>query len=130
VTRSRTTRFKRRVPPLPNLSGLPHAEKDALILALWQPVHAAEQRLAELEARLNSPPKTPDNSSLPPSKSQKANRPDRSQRKGPRQGSLGRKGGGRPFACDPDDTVSAEALVCAYRKASLCDTNQVLHGRL
>ena len=117
------------MPPLPNLSGLTHAEKDALILALWQRVHAAEQRLAELEARLNSPPKTPDNSSLPPSKGQKPNQPDRSERKGPRQGSLGRKGGGRPLACDPDETVTAKALVCAHCQASLDDTNQVLHGR-
>ena len=89
----------------------------------------AEQRLAELEARLNSSPKTPDNSSLPPSKGQKANQPDRSERKGPRQGSLGRKGGGRPLACDPDETVTAKALVCAHCQASLDDTNQVLHGR-
>ena len=30
-------------------------------------------RIAELEARLSAPPKTPDNSSTPPSKGQKAN---------------------------------------------------------
>jgi hypothetical protein len=47
--------------PPPDLSRLTEAEKDALILALWA-------RVAELEARLNAPPKTPDNSSLPPSR--------------------------------------------------------------
>jgi transposase len=32
-------------------------------------------RIAELESRLSAPPKTPDNSSTPPSKGQKANLP-------------------------------------------------------
>jgi transposase len=56
------------VPELPNLDHLSHAEKDALIRALWQRLEAAERRIAELEARLGEPGKTPDNSSLPPSK--------------------------------------------------------------
>jgi transposase len=56
------------VPQLPDLSDLSHAEKDALIRALWQRLEAAERRIAELEARLGEPSKTPDNSSLPPSK--------------------------------------------------------------
>ena len=59
------------VPQLPDLSDLSHAEKDALIRALWQRLEAAERRIAELEARLGEPSKTPDNSSLPPSKGQK-----------------------------------------------------------
>ena len=42
--------------PPPDLSRLTEAEKDALILALWA-------RVAELEARLDAPPKTPGNSS-------------------------------------------------------------------
>ena len=54
--------------PGPDLSRLSHEEKDALILALLE-------RVAALEAKLNPPPKTPDNSSLPPSRGQKANRP-------------------------------------------------------
>lgn len=117
------------MPSLPDLSGLSHAEKDALILALWQRLDAAERRIAELETRLNNPPKTPDNSSLPPSKGQKRNQRERGERKGPRQGSLGRKGGGRPLACDPDATVIAKALVCVHCQASLGETGQVLHGR-
>jgi transposase len=59
------------VSQLPDLSRLSHAEKDVLILALFQRLEAAERRIAELEARLGEPPKTPDNSSLPPSKGQK-----------------------------------------------------------
>jgi transposase len=52
-------------------------------------------RLAELEAWLGKPPTTPDNSSLPPSQGKKPNRSPKPKRKGPRKGSLGRKGGGR-----------------------------------
>jgi transposase len=65
-------------PPDPTL--LSSSEKDALITALLAQVQAqAEQiagltaRVAELEAKLNLPPKTPDNSSTPPSRGQKAN---------------------------------------------------------
>jgi transposase len=65
-------------PPDPHL--LSSSETDALIAALLAQVQAqAEQiaaltaRVADLEAKLNLPPKTPNNSSLPPSKGQKAN---------------------------------------------------------
>src|SRR3954468_12374511 len=77
--------------PPPDLSRLTEAEKDALILALWT-------RVAELEARLDAPPKTPGNSSLPPSKGRKADRPEKARPPGPRRGSLGRGGGRRPLA--------------------------------
>ena len=115
------------MPELPDLSQLSHAEKDALILALWQRLDAAERRIAELEAKLAEPPKTPDNSSLPPSKGQKPNQAEKPRRTGPRQGSLGRKGGGRPLACDPDATVIAKALACMHCQAALTDAGQVLH---
>jgi hypothetical protein len=36
-------------------------------------VKALNARIAELEAKRGGPPKTPDNSSLPPSRGQKAN---------------------------------------------------------
>jgi len=41
---------------LPDLNQLSHAEKDALILLLWDQV-----RVAELEGKLAEPPKTPGN---------------------------------------------------------------------
>src|SRR6516225_9326044 len=88
-----------------------------------------EQRIAELEARLGEPGKTPANSSLPPSKGQKPNQPEKAKHSGPRQGSLGRKGGGRPLTCDPDETVTAKPVVCAHCQAVLCDADQALHGR-
>ena len=52
----------------PELSQLSHAQKDALIATLMAELAATKARLAELEAKLGLPPKTPDNSSIPPSK--------------------------------------------------------------
>ena len=86
---------------LPDLTSLSHDAKDALIRALWAQVQALTARVAELEAKLGVPPKTPDTSSLPPSQGKKPNRGDRPARTGPRRGSLGRKGGGRPLAEAP-----------------------------
>jgi len=64
------------VTPEIDLSKLTVAEKDALILSLLPLVgqlEAAQARIAELEkrlAKLERPTKTPDNSSVPPSKGQ------------------------------------------------------------
>jgi transposase len=117
------------VPQLPNLDHLSHAEKDVLIHALWAQVQALLTRVATLEAKLGEPEKTPGNSSVPPSKGQKPNKPEKAKRIGPRIGSLGRKGGGRPLACDPDETVTAKPAACAHCQAALTDADQVLHGR-
>lgn len=68
---------------LPDLSRLSHEEKDALILALWAQVQLLTARVAELEAKLGVPPKTPDNSSVPPSKGHKPNRAKKAERSGP-----------------------------------------------
>src|ERR1700726_3322920 len=64
----------------PDLTLLSHSEKDALITALLARVDALVARVAALEAetaalreKLNLPPKTPDNSSKPPSQGHKAN---------------------------------------------------------
>ena len=114
---------------LPDLNHLSHAEKDALIHALWVQVQGLTARVAALEGKLNEPAKSPDNSSLPPSKGQKPNKPEKVRRVGPRPGSLGRKGGGRPLACDPDETVTAKPVACAHCQAVLTDADQVLHGR-
>ena len=73
--------------PLPDLNHLSHAEKDALIRALWVQVEALTAQVAELEARLGEPAKTSGNSILPPARDQKANRADKPKRAGPRQGS-------------------------------------------
>jgi transposase len=114
---------------LPDLNHLSHTEKDTLIRALWSQVRSLTARVAALEAKLNEPSKTPDNSSLPPSQGQKPNHPEKSQRIGPRKGSLGRKGGGRPLALFPDETVTAKAPSCAHCQAALTEADQVLYGR-
>src|SRR3982751_1194951 len=114
--------------PPPDLSRLTEAEKDTLILALWAQVQALTARVAHLEARLNEPTRTPGNSSLPPSKGHKANRPERERRAGPRRGSLGRAGGGRPLAEEPDQFVIAKAAACAHCRAALGEADQVLHA--
>jgi len=114
---------------LPDLSQLTHEEKDALIRALWAQVQALTVRGAELEARLGAPPKTPDNSSLPPSQGKKPNRPEKSKRHGPRPGSLGRMGGGRALTVTPDEIVSAKPVRCTHCQAALDEADHVLHGR-
>jgi hypothetical protein len=40
------------VTPIPDLSKLSHAEKDALILTLFAPLTAVQERIAAQEARL------------------------------------------------------------------------------
>ncbi len=104
---------------LPNLSTLSHDETDALIRAFWAQVQISTVRVEELESRLGGPPKTPDNSSVPPSQGQKANTGDKSRREGPRKGSLGRKGGGRALVVNPDGTVIARPVCCAHYQAGL-----------
>jgi transposase len=72
------------VSPDLDLSKLSHAEKDAVIRSLSARLDHALKLITALQARIDEltrPPKTPDNSSLPPSKGQKPNRPDQSKRR-------------------------------------------------
>ena len=86
------------MPELPDLNRLSYAEKDDLIRALWTQVRSLTARVAAPEARLGEPSKTPENSSLLLSKGQKPNQSEQAKRIGARQGSLGRKGGGRTIS--------------------------------
>jgi transposase len=124
------------VTELPDLSCLSHDEKDALIRALWaqvqiltSQVRTLTARVAELEAKLGEPPKTPDNSSVPPSQGKKPNRPDKPKREGPRQGSLGRTGGGRALVANPDETVIARPMCCAHCQAAFGEDDHRLAAR-
>ena len=114
--------------PLPDLSTLSHAEKDALIRALWSRVETLSRRVAELEARLGEPPKDSGNSSVPPSRDRKANRP---RRPGGlrREASVGRVGGGRALHADPDAVVVAKLTGCPHCQAAMADGDQHLVER-
>jgi len=70
-------------------------------------------RIAEFEAKLGGPPKTPDNSSVPPSRGQKANaEPPANKRK-----RKGRPGVARKLAENPDATRRFFAERCACGSA-------------
>ena len=57
------------------------ADKDALIAALMARIGVLVARVAELELKLGLPPKTPDNSSQPPSSGRKPSEPSSPKRK-------------------------------------------------
>lgn len=110
------------MPAPPDLSGLSHAEKDALILALFAQLASAHERIAVLEARLDEltrPAKTPDNSSKPPSAGQKPNHPsaDRAPRKS-------RPGVGRTLHPNPDRVVDARLSACPNCAAAFPEASQ------
>jgi transposase len=91
----------------------------ALILAQAAQIEALTARVVALEARLATPPKTPDNSSLPPSKGQKANCPDR-----PKTPRRGRPGITRMLAEDPDRVVEARLAACPHCAHPLAAADQ------
>jgi transposase len=102
-----------------DLSTLSHAEKDELIrslLPLAGQLEAALARIAELEKRLAAlerPAKTPDNSSMAPSKAPKPDRPagDKPPRKS-------RPGVGRALEPNPDRIVEARLDACPHCAAA------------
>ena len=82
-------------------------EQVAQVLALTEQVRTLQGRVAELEAQLKGPPKTPRNSSLPPAAGQKENRPERG-----RKARKGRPGVARALAEHPDDVRDVFAVTC------------------
>jgi transposase len=91
----------------PDLSRLSHEQKDALIAALMTQVAALTARIAELEAKLGLPPKTPDNSSMPPSKGQKGSAPGKPKaKKNPHAGAH------RPLHPNPTSERIVSAFAC------------------
>lgn len=92
---------------------LANLSRDELIaLALRQAAQITElsQRIAELEAKLGQPPKTPDNSSIPPSQGRKPNRTERRAAKKRK----GRPGVFRALAANPDRIVETLAERCPH----------------
>lgn len=113
---------------LPLLDRLSEPEKDTLIQALWAETQALKTRIAELEAKLQKPRKDAHNSSVPPSKTPKANQPPTNPRGVRRQASVGRAGGGRLLHPDPDQTVVARVKVCPYCSQEVAAEAQKLHA--
>jgi transposase len=96
------------------LDSLSKQELIALVLAQMEQIQllteqntALTARVAELEAKLNLPPKTPGNSSLPPSKGQKANKPEKAKKE-----RKGRPGVARKLAEKPDHVLEVYADTC------------------
>jgi transposase len=88
------------------------ADKDALIATLLARIEALvatnawlTARVAELEAKLGLPPKTPDNSSVPPSKGQKPSAPS-----APKDKAKPHAGAHRPL--HPNPTAKRDVLAC------------------
>jgi transposase len=110
-----------------------------MVLMLMQQLEEQERlireqasRIADLEARLNEPPKDSGNSSVPPSKGFKANKQEsapagEAEGKRLRQGSVGRKGHHRPLAENPDEIVRVMAKACSCCGHALGEAEQKLH---
>jgi transposase len=99
----------------PDLKLLDSAAKDALILALIERVNdliaenaKLKERLARLEAKLGEPPKTPSNSSLPPSQGRKASGEASSMQNGKPH-----KGMNRELHPNPTRTLDVRAKECS-----------------
>jgi transposase len=110
-----------------SLINLSRDELIALILAQHAQIEVQAQqistltaRVAELEAKLSTPAKTLDNSSLPPSKGQKSNWPDPA-RKNPRPS---RPGVARALAQHPDTTIEATLDACRHCAHALSPAGQ------
>lgn len=107
----------------PDLTRLSHEEKDALILALFAQLAAAHEKIAALEARLDEltrSPKTPENSSKPPSQGQKQNQPDDKTRP-PRKS---RPGVGRALHPNPDREIDRKLSTCPTCAAVFPEASQ------
>ena len=98
------------------MNGHPHFCPSYLVLAqqaqidrLMAEVTRLSARVRELEAKLNVPPKTPDNSSLPPSKGQKPDLPkERKKRR------YSHPGVARALAENPDRIIDARLTACPH----------------
>lgn len=94
----------------------------AKIDGLLDEIKALTARIAELEARNGTPPKTPDNSSLPPSRGQKSNVAPAPAAKKKRKG---RPGVARALCPDPDETRDIYADTCGHCGAALSPDDQL-----
>lgn len=112
--------------PPPDSSSLSSAEKDALIATLLARIEELSKRLAALEeenaalrAKLKLPPKTPDNSSTPPSQGRKASSTPAAKPKGKPHA-----GAHRPLHPNPTRQCDVLAEQCQHCGTSVADAPQ------
>jgi transposase len=120
--------------PAPDRTVLSSSEKDALITALLAQVQAQAEQIAALMARvaaleaenaalrekLGQPPKTPDNSSTPPSRGRKANGDGTAKPKG-----KAHAGAHRPLHPNPTRRREVLAERCSHCEADVSGVPQV-----
>ena len=82
-------------------------------------IEVLAKRVAELEAKLGKPPKTPDNSSVPPSQGHKPNRAERRAAK-----RKGHPGVARALSENPDRIVETRASSCPHCAHALSAADQ------
>lgn len=92
-----------------------------IVLAQAESIAQLTKRVAELEARLGLPPKTPENSSVPPSQGRKPSVP--SKRKGRRRKS--RPGVARALNPNPTAVREVHAACCPHCRSGLAAVAQV-----
>jgi transposase len=121
-----------------DLALLDSAAKDELLLAqaetiallqrqieaLNRRVEVLTRRVGELEAKLGQPPKTPDNSSLPPSRGQKA-----SSEASNRPKSKPHKGSHRELHPNPSRTLDVRATQCPHCAGDVSTVTQTVSQR-
>jgi transposase len=83
-------------------------------------IEVLRKRVAELEAKLGRPPKTPDNSSVPPSQGHKPNRVERRAAKKKK----GHPGAFRQLSENPDRVMEARAETCPHCAHALSAADQ------
>lgn len=91
------------------LDSLSRRDLIALVVSQGEQLAVLQARVTELEARLGVPPKTPDNSSLPPSSGRKANIRAKSKKRRRKS----RPGVTRQLAENPDEVRDVFAEACS-----------------
>lgn len=95
------------------------AQADVVALQTAQ-IETLTKRIAVLEAKLGKPPKTPDNSSVPPSQGQKPNRAERRAAKKRK----GHPGAFRALSDTPDRVIETRANACPHCDHALSAADQ------
>jgi transposase len=90
----------------------------ALVLAQAETIEQLGKRVAELEAKLGLPPKTPENSNVPPSQGRKG------RRRRPGRPRKGHPGAARALDPDPTRTRALRADCCPHCRGDVADAAQ------